>query len=310
MSVCVYSVFVLFLCVGRCLVTGWSPVQGVYLHYSMSPWYETSLNIERTSLENCLLWWNFGIAGGSTVIRTNNIRNTSLQHYSHANTPRRVCFRQLGPSSTLILTKGYFGISDGIAWTCVASWKGVLETIAEEILYSCWKWRTLTVANGRTELNKVTSVQVLRNNIGHNISWNEIRCLSSETNNVADIVTDTSKLRTRNGIYSRGKERNLRKIALHKDTVRAKPNAWKEHLLLLTEITGRQTDFMELSHSWADAYCAVTQELPNILWSPKVHYHVHKRPPLVPILSRIIPVHITPSYLSKIHFNIIHSPTS
>jgi hypothetical protein len=35
-----------------------------------------------------------------------------------------------------------------------------------------------------------------------------------------------------------------------------------------------------------------------------------QEPPLVPILSQIIPVHTTPSYFSKIHFNITHLPTS
>jgi hypothetical protein len=67
---------------------------------------------------------------------------------------------------------------------------------------------------------------------------------------------------------------------------------------------------MELSASWEAASCAVTQELPSILWNPKVHYRAHKGHPLVPVLNQTHPVHTTPFYLSKIRFNIVHPPMS
>jgi hypothetical protein len=52
------------------------------------------------------------------------------------------------------------------------------------------------------------------------------------------------------------------------------------------------------------------RKFPAILRNPKVHHHVHKSPPLVPIMTQFDPVPTIPSYLSKIHFNIVHPPTS
>ena len=59
------------------------------------------------------------------------------------------------------------------------------------------------------------------------------------------------------------------------------------HCYLLTYLL---TYSMEEGPSWEASYFAAGQEIPCILWNPKVPHRTHKRQPPVPILSQPNPV--------------------
>jgi hypothetical protein len=61
------------------------------------------------------------------------------------------------------------------------------------------------------------------------------------------------------------------------------------------------------SPSWAASRFSASQEIPCISWNLKIHYHIHKSPPPVPIHSQISPVLAPPHPISCISILILSS---
>ena len=73
------------------------------------------------------------------------------------------------------------------------------------------------------------------------------------------------------------------------------------HTYLLTYLL---TYSVQQSPSWESNRFSASQEIPRILWNPKVHYRIHKCPPPVYILSQFDSGHNPKPHFLKTHLNI------
>ena len=83
----------------------------------------------------------------------------------------------------------------------------------------------------------------------------------------------------------------------------AKVKPLKVEILYLTVYNNNS--LLHGAESFLRSCSSASQEIPRILWNPKVHYRTHKYLTPVPTMSQVDPFHTITSHFLKIHLNII-----
>jgi len=74
---------------------------------------------------------------------------------------------------------------------------------------------------------------------------------------------------------------------------------------LQTFVAGNYDSFHEIESFLETETFSASQEIFRILYNLNIHYRVHNSPPLATTRSRNNPLHVSPTYFLKTHFNII-----
>ena len=118
------------------------------------------------------------------------------------------------------------------------------------------------------------------------------RCTERYKTNISDIKCTRDKKKC----TKHRQPQQKKNIWLPTDKMVMETVRWWSHVL---------TYYMQQSPSWEDNRFLASQEIPQFLWNPKVHYRIHTCPPPFPILSQLDPVHAPISHFLKIHLKII-----
>jgi hypothetical protein len=138
-----------------------------------------------------------------------------------------------------------------------------------------------------------------------------VGALGFQPSNFIDISHVTKQQEAENRVFTTSKE--SKGIA---DNYKTRTMTWGNKFWsryapevgLLQKLNSTKGNSAEVSPPWEANKHSASQEIPCLLYNPKVHYRVHNSPPLVSILSQMNTVHTFPPYFRQ--KSCIHSPIS
>ena len=153
-----------------------------------------------------------------------------------------------------------------------------------------WWWRRYIPSKRREQLIQRRSVT------SQTTSIHDLRAVTAQHSNTVSLTLTPHHHRPSRQLWTRQQcdvGDWLRRELVCDFTQRRNDERWRLHDAHDKNLQVRLLTYsMVQSPSWEANWFAASQEIPRILWNPKVHYRTHKRLPPVPILGLPNPVHI------------------